>query len=497
MRSIHLVLAALLAVLALTPARAQPAPPPFTDSPDDPKTPAAQRARELLDLINTGDDATARAFYEGRGAPTLKARVPLDEFLAHLTRTRRSARGLTFHSFRAYTPPRPPTQAVMIVRNTLTEGWNGLIVEVEPDAPHRLTSIDFTPARAPAGQEPPPPKTDAEAAEALRAFVDRLAKADAFSGTVLLAKDGKPFLELARGEADRGLRVPVNIDTKFNLGSMNKMFTGVACAQLVEAGKLSFDDPISKHLDESWLPKDVADTITVHHLLTHTSGLGSYFNNEFDKSSRLLFRNLDDWKPLVRAEKPAFPPGTAQQYSNTGMLLAGVIVEKVSGESYYDYIRRHVYAPAGMTGTDCYDVDEPVENLARGYFQDETPGGPRWKDNIFMHVVRGGPAGGGFSTVRDLLRLDRALRSSTLLSAASTELVWTPKPGTDRMPYGYGFGVRQGPRGRVVGHSGGFPGINGCLDMYLDTGYTVAVLSNMSDAAQLVAERAGALLPRK
>jgi CubicO group peptidase (beta-lactamase class C family) len=294
------------------------------------------------------------------------------------------------------------------------------------------------------------------------------------------------------GEASKAFHVPNNIDTKFNLGSMNKMFTSTAIARLVEAGKLSFDDPIGKYIDETWLPKDVTGKITVRQLITHTSGLGSYFNEVYDRSSRALFRKLDDYKPLIKDDKPAFPPGEKFQYSNTGMFLLGVIIEKVTGEDYFDHIRKAIYAPAGMTNSDCYEMDYPVENLAIGYSPDFTS--PyKWQNNLYKHVIKGGPAGGGFSTVKDLHKFALALLSGKLVSKPMRETMWTDFKGAD---YGYGFQVVQGPMGKTVGHSGGFSGINSQLDIYVDSGYIVAAMCNYDNGASPLAGKIGRILAR-
>jgi CubicO group peptidase (beta-lactamase class C family) len=322
------------------------------------------------------------------------------------------------------------------------------------------------------------------------ALVDRLAKDDLFSGTFLLAKDGKVLVTRAVGVANRDFDAPVRLDTKFNLGSMNKMFTGVAVAQLVEQGRLSLDDPIGKWLSSDWLPRDILDRVRVIHLLTHTSGLGSYFNETFSKSSRDLFRRVEDYKPLVRGETLAFEPGTRWRYSNTGMLLAGAIVEKASGQDYFDYVREHIYRPAGMTSTDCYELDKVNKNLAVGYDRRGTGAGAQYENNLFKHVLRGGPAGGGYSTVEDLLRFDQALRSGKLVRRETLERLWRAYPEVGSEEYGLGFGVERTPAGKVVGHSGGFAGISAVLSIFVDSGYTLAVLSNYGGAASQVADRA-------
>jgi CubicO group peptidase (beta-lactamase class C family) len=303
--------------------------------------------------------------------------------------------------------------------------------------------------------------------------------------------------ERAAGEASKAFHAANMVDTRFNLGSMNKMFTAVAIAQLAAEGRLSLDDPLSKHLDESWLPHEVADQVAIRHCLNHTSGLGSYFNETFWRSSRDLYRAVEDYKPLVAGETLAFAPGASWSYSNTGFLLLGAVIESVTGQSYFDYVSERVYAPAGMTRSDSFEMDRPVEDLAIGYIPEYgEDGGKRYRNNLFMHVIKGGPAGGGYSTVRDLLAFDVALRSGKLVPASWRDELWKARPDAASPDYGYGFAVEQGPLGRVVGHGGGFPGLNGQLDMYLDAGYTVAVLSNYDGGAGPVAQLAGGLLQR-
>lgn len=460
---------------------------PYKDSRDVPETPAAQRGQELLKLLADADAAELRAYVEANFAPAFLEQIPMNDHVEVLSDFARTAKHLKLHGARSYDPPRPATQAVLILYNDLAESWEAIVVEVEDAPPHRITSLQFAPARPPTDVPPAPPISQSEAVSKLKQYVQRLADEGLFSGTVLLAKGDEILYEAAFGEADMNHHVPSNIDTKFNLGSMNKMFTAVAIAQLAEQDKLSFDDPISKYLDESWLPKATADKIRIKHLLTHTSGLGSYFNAKFMESSRLKFREVDDYKPLLEGETLAFEPGTESRYSNTGFLLLGAIIEKASGQNYFDYIREHVYKPAGMTRSDSYDLDEVVENLAIGYFRE----GGELKTNTFLHVVRGGPAGGGYSTVRDLHRFAQALRTDKLVSADTRELLWSPKPSSPE--YGYGFGVFDASGQRIVGHGGGFPGISSDLAIFTDSGWTVAVMSNRG-SAQDVSSRARALI---
>jgi CubicO group peptidase (beta-lactamase class C family) len=468
----------------------QPAAPAFKDTTALPSGPQGARITSVIEVLNSGSVDRLKRFLEEECVPTFREMVPLDDHIATLLGFLRNTGGIDFYSVRTYTPERPGA-TVVIVKDRILGGWWGLNVRFG-DAPRFLVAgLGINSARPPAGLSEPP-LTEKAAIDDIRTLMANLKKKDWFSGTVLIAKGSNIFLTDFAGEANKGDHAPVNIDTKFNLGSMNKMFTATAVARLVEAGKLSFDDPLSKYLDESWLPKAITDKITVRHLITHTSGLGSYFNETYVRSSRALFRKLDDYKPLIKDDKPAFTPGEKFQYSNTGLFLLGVVIEKVTGEDYFDHIRKVIYGPAGMTNSDCYEMDYPVENLAIGYSADwKSP--YKWQNNLYKHVIKGGPAGGGFSTVRDLHRFALALLDGKLVSKSMLGTMWTDFKGAN---YGYGFTVASGPGGKVVGHSGGFDGINSQLDIYLDSGYIVAVMSNYDNGASPLAGRIGRTLAR-
>jgi CubicO group peptidase (beta-lactamase class C family) len=327
---------------------------------------------------------------------------------------------------------------------------------------------------------------------AIGEYVSTLARADLFSGAVILAKDGRTIYSGAFGQANKDFDAPNTLDTKFNLGSMNKMFTSVAIAQLVEQGKLSYDDPLSRFIPD--FPSAAASgKILIKHLLTHTSGLGSYFNAEFQRSSRARFRSVDDMMQLAKDDSLLFEPGTRYAYSNTGMLVLGKVIEVVAQQDYFDYVRSHVYEPAGMVNTDSYELDQVNPNLAVGYQTEyQVDGAKRFRNNVFMHVIRGGPAGGGYSTAEDLVRFAEGLRSGKLISQKSFELMTTPKAELNSPQYGYGFAIDTALS--VVGHSGGFPGISSNLDMFTGTGYTAVVLSNYGGASRALVEKIRALV---
>lgn len=327
----------------------------------------------------------------------------------------------------------------------------------------------------------------------LNAFVDALAKEDKFSGTVLVAKDGDILFTAAHGLASKRFGVPNNLQTKFGLGSLNKTFTAISIMQLVEGGRIKLTDKLSQYLDETWLAKDVSSQIEIQHLLTHASGLGSYFTDEFFASSKNNFRVLADFKPLVVGDTPRFTPGTSYHYSNNGMFFLGAVIEAVSGSSYFDYIEAHITRPAGMVNTGCFEMDEPVPNLAIGYTPaPENKSG--WRTNIIIKPVKGGPAGGCYSTVEDLLKFATALTNYEFLNQENTEMLYTPKPAFHDEPYGFGFKIAGSEGNRIVGHTGGFVGISAFMDIYLDSGYVAIALSNYGGATRPVAAKIRELL---
>jgi CubicO group peptidase (beta-lactamase class C family) len=311
----------------------------------------------------------------------------------------------------------------------------------------------------------------------LNLYLKELAAENKFSGSVLLAKGDNVLVQQAYGMASKRFNVPNNVETKFNLASMNKMFTSVATLQLVESGKLSLSDKLSKFIDESWLPKSISSEIEIKHLLSHTSGLDHYFNKTYRNTSKSNYRKLDDYKSLVVNSSILFKAGTQTQYSNTGMLMLGVVIEKVSDQDYYSYIRENIYKKAGMANTDSYELDQPIFNLATGYEPSkDNPTG--WQNNNFIFVFKGTPDGGGFSTVQDLHKFSLALTNNKLLGKELTEQAFTVQSKLRYFDYGYGFTIRGDSDNRIVGHGGAFPGIGSNLDIYLEQGYVAVVMSN-------------------
>jgi len=326
---------------------------------------------------------------------------------------------------------------------------------------------------------------DSVIAKELDAFLKQSVTADEFSGAVLLARNDQVIFAKAYGLANKATNTLNSTDTKFNIGSLNKMFTAVAVAQLAERGKLSFTDTVGKLLPD-YPNKDIAAKVTVHQLLTHTSGMGSY-NNETYFANLDKMKTVTDLLPLFVNDPLGFEPGTKWQYSNAGYVVLGLIIEKVSGQNYFDYVKEHIFKPAGMVNTDSYEIDKAVPNLAIGYtrmsFSEGSDSSGARRQN--RRPAKGSPAGGGYSTVEDLLRFSLALRGHKLLSQKYTEIVMKGQVdvGGPLGKYGYGFGDREVNGRHVVGHNGGAPGIGASFEIFPELGYTAVVLTNYDPPA--------------
>ncbi len=444
--------------------------------------PAAQRAADLVRLIESGKRAEMQTYVKENYSPDFLTRASMDDHLSFLLGRQDQMRGVEVLGIKETSS----TSAEARLKSKLTGSHVLLVVRTEASAPNRISGIGLRRAKPESATQPAKKLTEDEIAKELDAFVQKLADADLFSGAVLVAKDGKTIYKKAVGIASKDFNTPNKIDTKFNLGSMNKMFTAVAIAQLVERGKLSFDDPLSKFLPD-FPDKESAEKIKIKQILTHTAGLGGYFSQKFQEASRDRFRTVDDMMKLAKEEKILFEPGSRWQYSNTGFLVLGAVIEKVSGQSYYDFVRENIYKPAGMTNSDCYELDRVNTNLAVGYEKEYTDKGIEFRNNIFMHVLRGGPQGGGYSTVEDLLKFDVALRSGKLVGKDYVKQLLSAKPDLKSPDYGYGFQIDN--ENQIAGHSGGFPGINSNLDMYLNNGFTAAVMSNYGRGGELIEDK--------
>ena len=305
----------------------------------------------------------------------------------------------------------------------------------------------------------------------LDAVVTAYSDANVFSGVVLVAKDGKPIFSKSYGLANREWGVPNTVDTRFRLGSITKQFTAAAILQLAEHGKLSLDDPISKYYAApvDWAP------VTLRNLLTHTSGIPSYtaIPGFFGSPSR-TDRTPEEIVALTRDKPLAFKPGEKFAYDNTGYILLGYVIEKVSGQTYQAYIQDHILGPLGLKSTG-YDVTETIlPRRAAGYSR----AGGVMHNAPFLAMSLPYAAGSLYSTADDLLAWDQALHAGKILSPASVTAMFTDHG----FKYGYGQFITTTQGHRLWAHAGGINGFSTDLARLPDDGVTLVLLSNIQEA---------------
>ena len=324
--------------------------------------------------------------------------------------------------------------------------------------------------------------------ERLDILLDLLEKDEEFSGVVIIEKNKTKLFSRAVGHANKSYSIPNRIDTKFNIASVGKMFTGVAITQLVEKGKLSFEDTLSKYIDSEWLNPDVSNRIQIKHLLTHTSGLGDYFKDAYSQLNVPVFRNLSDYKSIIVDDNLEFEPGTKFSYSNTGMLLLGVVIENATNLDYFDYLEKNIFMPSGMLNSGGYYKDRPLTDRATGYTKIYGNKGIEWDNNHFTRIMRGTASGGVYSTAEDLIKFSNAIKSEKLLSKEYNKLLFEGRPELNASFHSYAFFLNSSSKGKVLSHKGDGRGMNCQFKMYIDSEYTIVVLSNYSaPSANIVA----------
>jgi D-alanyl-D-alanine carboxypeptidase len=370
-----------------------------------------------------------------------------------------------------------PTEVTALIQERASDGFARVVLEVEPEEPHRILKLDVKLIERPA-EFALPHMNDRQLVAALRRRLEEQTALDRFAGVVLVGKQGRPIFAQAYGMADREHNSVNTLQTRYSLASMNKMFTAVALMQQVQAGKVTLDDPLGKYLPD-YPNKELAAKVTIGELLTNTGGTGDIWGPEFDQH-RLELHTLQDYIHLYGNRALRFEPGSRWEYSNYGFILLGAVIEQASGESYYEYVRQHVFNPAGMTSTGSGTEDEAILRRSVDYTK---MGATRWIPNTDAPTNGGTPAGGGFSTAGDLLRFADALRENKLLDAYHTKLMTT---GRVANPFGfdaYGFGVQTINGNQCFGHNGSARGVNGDLEMCLNSNYAIVVLANMDPPA--------------
>ena len=332
--------------------------------------------------------------------------------------------------------------------------------------------------------------------ETLNQYFQDLDEKDEFSGVVLITKGEKEIYSGAFGYASRSWKIKNSMDVRFDTASITKLFTTVGILQLIDQNKLSLETSAIDYLglEDTKISKDV----NVFHLLTHTSGIGDDCEEEngevyedlWKTKPNYSIKNTEDFLPQFVHKEPNFPPGQGCRYCNCSFVLLGLMIEKATGMSYRDYVRKHIFEKAGMTQSDFLDMGQVNENVAEGCDPirndaDEIVG---WKKNIYSYPPIGSPDAGAYVTARNLDRFLRVVQSGQLLSQELTNQLFKPNVNYKEkdnwfMKYGYCFWFYVEADGNIVclQKEGVNAGVSAAMRYFPEQDINVVILSNMED----------------
>ncbi|MGE7934101.1 serine hydrolase domain-containing protein [Viridibacillus arvi] len=329
--------------------------------------------------------------------------------------------------------------------------------------------------------------------------IESVQKESQFSGTIFTKQGTGLRASMSYGYANRSEKIENEVDTKYGIASGCKVFTAIAICQLIEKGELSFESKLQDCLKFEFPYFD--ENITVHHLLTHTSGVPDYFDeevmNDFEelwiKTPMYHIRKLQDFLPLFQNEEMKYPAGAKFQYNNSGYILLGLIIEHVSGLSFSDYVETNIFQRAGMLDSGYFEMDALPVKTAIGYidFSDGT-----WKTNIYSLPVKGGADGGAYVTATDMMKLWESLTNYDLLNEHMTKLMLTPHANEENgLSYGYGIWIEINDeevfKYLLMGYD---PGVNFHAVFYPKQDLKIVVCANTSVGAFKMISRIEELL---
>ncbi|MEQ1812148.1 MAG: serine hydrolase domain-containing protein [Terricaulis sp.] len=307
--------------------------------------------------------------------------------------------------------------------------------------------------------------TDAQIGAALDPWLAGLQRDDVFNGAFLVARNGQEIYAHAYGTRDLATNAALSVDDRFPLASIGKAFTHVAIAQLIQSGRLTPETTIADVIPD--YPNAISRTATIQQLITHHGGIADIFGPAFRDAPKSGFTNNHAYYEFVAAQPPMFAPGAQEEYCNGCYVVLGEIIERVSGQPYEQYVAEHVFAAAGMTRSGFLRSDQLPADTAHFIGHPRGPEGPA-EDVTRFHGVAGSAAGNAYSTLRDMLAFDNALREHRLINAELTAQVLRGQPETGRATSRIGF-------------AGGAPGVNTLL--FANGVWTVISLTNREPPA--------------
>jgi CubicO group peptidase (beta-lactamase class C family) len=440
------------------------------------------QGRRVVEALNSTDtDLRKRALRETY-MPSVLANDGEARMLAQLERVHSDLGNLELHHSEVVEGGSGDERryALHVYAKAAADGrWRDLQFRLDPAPPHRIQSLVFIADVAEPIYLPNGDLSDPATRAWLDGYVDRLIADNDLAGSLLIARGDEVIFDRSFGYADSARRRPIGPHTRFSMASGGKMFTALCIARLVERGKLRFEDSLSR-VAPKLRNEPFARGVTVAQLLSHTSGIGEYWTDDYVRH-RAQIRTLTDFLPFVRAAGTKFAPGERFEYSNSNYILAGLVLEAVSGKPYDQVLRDEILKPLGLkdTGLFPYDVRDTLQAMT---LRREGKG---WA--VADRGVRGSSAGGCLTTASDMQRFARALADGKIVSAEMLSTLTTSKTvGLPDVPmsYGYGFILESTPGGvSSYGHAGIAPGMNFELRQFSPGGVTLVAFSNQDNGA--------------
>ncbi len=446
---------------------------------------ALQRAvedqgRRFVEAVNAADPAAAtRAVVELYDSETVKS-VGESKLAGAFARIREQFGALEYHHSEAIAGGDGATRRYSLhvyAKSAKDGGWHDLQFFLAPSPPHRFTQLVFAAEVAEPVYLPNGDFDDAAARAWFSDYVAKLERENDLSGGILIARGERLLFERVFGFADAARRRPITTGTRFSLASGGKMFTALLVAQLVERRRLSFDDRLARLLPLVSKQPYVQD-VTIGQLLSHTSGIGEYWTEDFERHWGEI-RTLADFEPWIAKAGRHSPPGARYEYSNSNYILLGLVLEGIYGEPYETIVRERLFEPLGLAHTSLgpFDDDDSlaVQRLKRA--------GAGWA--VAGHLERGSSAGGALSTMGDLLRFSRALVAGRIVSdTLLARMTNRQTPPGEVGAYGYGFLLEGRTRdARSFGHGGIARGVNFEYRYFPASDVTLIAFSNQDNGA--------------
>ena len=465
-----------------------------------PDTPAGKKLAGFLAAVESGDAQQMRTYAQGFAASFLE-KISVEDHVSFFQQVHQSYEG--FDVVQIEEDSEYELSALLKCRNSA--GFRFFAIRIEPKPPYAVMDMSYGMAEPPSAQKAPLPPTESEAQDPDAVVKGSLGRTldrhlfnkmnEGFSGAVLVARAGKKILHKGYGWAVREERIPVSTRTVFDIGSISKSFTATAVMRLEQDGKLSVSDPITRFFDS--IPDD-KKAITIHHLLTHSAGLGEYHDTkgDFEEMTR------EEAVQYIFSQRLKFQPGADYAYSNSGFTLLAIIVEKVSGQPFKTFLKEKIFEPAGMSSTGFYrNPAWKKENVAHGY-NDRKLGKQNsplaWPDITWALLGNGGLV----SSAEDLFRFHQTMKGSEILTPKTREKAYTGhlKIG-ENVFMGYGWGVRSTDHGIRVSHGGANDfGFRALYIRYLEEDVVIVVTTNAGrrgDVRGLQDEIAGLIFENK